>query len=234
MVQSTAANSLPFITWLCAPAFAPVEVSDRNKLIGHSLSEIWDESVLQMMSINPDEVHCPVVASTGSFSRCNNQKKPQVWIDHSMPYLFAAGESVIDMVTYEEHKVFKAIFLPKVCTLPTGIFWLTDTSYNDFLQSLACLQPAFCQVIEVFQHLEDQVCHWFEAVNKDCSGFKLFGMPLQLIIHQIFPSFTDGSYNREYIQCANSNFSPMMEMINCFLWRLQVDTHLSSSGSKDA
>ena len=83
-----------FITCLCAPAFAPVEVSDKNELIGHSLSEIWDESVLQMMSVNPDEVHCPFVASTGSFSHCNNQKKPQVWIDHSMPYLFAAGESV--------------------------------------------------------------------------------------------------------------------------------------------
>ena len=26
----------------------------------------------------------------------------------------------------------------------------------------------------------------------------------------------------------------MMEMLNCFLWRLQVDTYLSSSGSKDA
>ena len=47
VVQSTAANSLLFITCLCAPTFAPVEVSDKNELIGHSLSEIWDELVLQ-------------------------------------------------------------------------------------------------------------------------------------------------------------------------------------------
>ena len=74
--------------------------------------------------------------------------------------------------------------------------------------------------------------HWFEAVNDDCTEFKLLGVPLQPIIYQIFPSFIDGSYNREYIQCANSDFSLMMEMINCFLWCLQVDTYLLSSSSK--
>ena len=155
MVQSTAANSLPFITCLCAPAFTPVEVSDKNELIGHSLSEIWDESMLQMMSVNPDDPHCPSVAGAGSYSHSHTEKKPQVWIDNSMPYLFAAGESVIEMVTYDEHQVFKAIFLPEVCTLPTGIFWPTITSYEDFLQSLACLQPTFCQVVDVLQHLGD-------------------------------------------------------------------------------
>ena len=112
VVQLTAANSLPFITCLCAPTFTPVEVSDKNELIGHSLSEIWDELVLQMMPVNPDNPHCPFVAGAGSYSRSHTEKKPQVWIEHSMPYLFAAGESVIEMVTYDEHKVFKAIFLP--------------------------------------------------------------------------------------------------------------------------
>ena len=206
---------------LC-PRFCSCGSARQERIDWHSLSEIWDELVLQMMSVNPDKVHCPFVAGAGSYSRCHTENKPEVWIDNSMPYLFAAGESVINVVTYDEHQVFKAIFLPKRCTLPTGIFWSTETSYDNFLWSLACLQPAFYQVVEVLQHLGDQVHHWFEAVNDNCTAFKLFGMPLQPIIHQIFPSFTDGSYNREYIQCANSDFSPMMEMINCFLWRLQV------------
>ena len=187
------------------------------------------------MSVNPDNPHCPFVAGAGSYSRSHTEKKPQVWIDNSMPYLFAAGESVIETVTYNEHQVFKAIFLPKVCTLPTGIFWPTTTSYKDFLRSLALSATRFLSGCwGPSAPGGSGACHWFEAVNANCTSFKLLRVPLQPIIHQIFPSFIDGSYNREYIQYASSDFSPMMEMINCFLWHLQVDTHLLSSGSKAA
>ena len=157
------------------------------------------------------------------------------WIEYSMPYLFAAGESVIEMVTYDEHQVFKAIFLPEVCTLPTGTFWPTTTSCKDFLWSLACLQPAFCQVVEVLQHLGDQVHHWFEAVNDDCTSFRLLKSAstthhppnlsllhwweLQLGIHPV---------------CQLQFFSDDRNDQKCFLWRLQLDTHLLSSSSKAA
>ena len=231
VVKPARDDDLAFITCLTAPVLAPAASSDAP---GHVLEDIWDEELVQSFRQEPDAPLCPLLAAMAGKTRSLDATAlgdPDAWLNAAHPWLVPNGQHLCDTVPVGTQHILRALFLPGVCDLPTGMFWPTSTSLATFLRSLDCLHKPLPHLMPALQGIEDQLSSWFDAVNADETPFRVLAVPLNPMRSQLFPFWQDGALPSSVTSSLDLN--PMIEMLNGFLWRLQVDHQLAYTESAE-
>jgi hypothetical protein len=133
--DGTASSS--YLTIVAAPALATLGPLDDANPPGYSLSDFWDNTVLQPFGLPVNQtLHCPLMAAAEGFSR--KVKLPGITdlIKDSQPLFFPSGEQAASLIQLALESHYCAFYLPEVCGLPLGLVWPTTTGYNDFLASI--------------------------------------------------------------------------------------------------
>jgi hypothetical protein len=130
--------------------------------------------------------------------------------------------------------VTRAFFLPEVCDLPLGLVWPTAIGYADMYASIHALKGGYTHFFHILTTLEPLLTPWLVGVQVNPEHFMTPCVPF-VEIHDIgFTGLDTGD-----IPPGISNlraFSPLLEMMNGFVWCLTCDArpHYRQSRSADS
>jgi hypothetical protein len=224
--------SIPYITLVAAPSLAPLGPFSTSDPPGIAISDYWDESVLAPYNIQIGEgLHCPMLAATEGFSRAVKLPGSVDLVMDSQPLLFPLGEKVAGQITTPAGIVTCAIFLPEVCNMPLGMVWPIGISFDDLHSSIFSLRGGYSAFLRVLKALKPHITTWLKAVHAEPTRFTSPSFQFVDIQPEGFPTFDTGDYP-DAITDARA-FSPLVEMVSGFLWRLICDSVLST-GSPEA
>jgi hypothetical protein len=186
---------------------------------GIILDDLWDDSALQ--GVDPTLVtstaHCPILAAQEGYSRDPSLKTTvdNILLD-SQPLLLPEGELIGATVQHGEDTFLRAFYLPEVCNLPLGLRWPTDIGFPE--------SPPFEAVLQAFKAIMEP---WFNAVASDLQLFQILGHQFLPLYDAHFPNIMSGTWPDS---APNPEaFSPVLEMLNGFVWRLWCDRILTTA-----
>lgn len=224
--------SEPYITIVAAPSLMTLGHFSAADPPGIDYDDFWDDSVFKPFNLSVGEgLHCPLLAAAEGFSR--SVKLPGVvdFIETSQPALFPSGEQLADCIQTTAGSIYRAFFLPEVCDMPIGMAWPTTTSLEDFYSSIRALKGGYSNFLLVLTALQPQLKDWFEAVHQTPASFSSSSLPF-VNVHSIgYPPLGSGDIPEAILD--ERAFSPLLEMLQGFLWRLTSDAALTT-GSIEA
>jgi hypothetical protein len=222
----------PYITVVAAPAVATLGAFSAEDPPGFAYSEFWDESVLSPYAFDVDESnHCPILGAAEGSSRLVNPSSIIDYITDSQPLFFPFGEAITTPATTPTGSVTRAFFLPEVCDLPLGLTWPIATTYDDFYASILALKGGYANFLHVLSSLEPLLTPWFHAVASHPALFQTPSVAFTEIHNEGFPGLDTGDIPSSLSD--QRAFSPMLELLNGFVWRLTCDAVLTT-GSQEA
>jgi hypothetical protein len=225
-------SSPPYITIVAAPTLAPLGQFSTQNPLGFNIDDYWDESVLEPYTIQLGEgLHCPMLAASEGFSRVIKLPGSSDYLTDAQPLFFPLGEHIECPVTTPTGFIQHAFFLPEVCNMPLGMAWPTTISYEDFHSSIQCLKGGYLLFLRVLQALQPTLRSWFVAVQLSPVSFISPSFPFMDIHPAGFPTLNTGDYPGSVVDPRA--FSPLVEMLNGFIWRLTCDSVLAT-GSPEA
>ena len=122
-------------------------------------------------------------------------------------------------VQIDEHVHLRAFLLPEVCNLPFGLRWPTDIGFDDFLVGIkAALGKSYNHFETVIRAIQPQLELWFQAVATTPVRFQITGCRFLSFYDDHFPKMDSGEWPTSATDPVA--FSPLLDMINGFVWRL--------------
>jgi hypothetical protein len=228
VIDETEGKGVPFITILAAPSTTTFNETTGD--VGVTLDDIWDPKVLQAFQpgLDTSQVHCPVVGAQEGFSRSASFTANVIGIlQDAQPLFIPEGELLCTMIEKDAVQYPRAIFLPEVCNMPTGIRWPATIGFTDFLTSVqAILGPAGNAFKQTILALEPMLKTWFEMIAADTATFIVPGCPLLPLYDDNYPAVDTGAWP-DTVQ-DQEGFSPLMDLINGHVWRLWCDRALTT------
>ena len=224
--------TLPYITIVAAPSLAPRGKFSPADPPGIATADYWDATVLAPYSIQiGDGLHCPMLTASEGFSRATKLPGSDAFLTDAQPLFFPLGEQLAEQITTPSAILSRSFFLPEICDMPLGMAWPTNISFEDFYSSIQSLKGGYSIFLRVLQAIKPQLMAWFVAVNTTSALFICPSFPL-LEIHSLgFPALSTGDYPNSILD--TQAFSPLLEMLNGFIWRLTSDLVLAT-GSIEA
>ena len=218
-----------FITILAAPSV----VTYRPETTDHGiiLDDLWDDSALQGFdpALVTSTAHCPVLAAQEGYSRDPSllPTVENILLD-SQPLLLPEGELIGEKVQHGEDTFLRAFYLPEVCNLPLGLRWPTDIGFLEFQASIRAALGKNSPLFEaVLQALKPLLEPWFNAVATDPQLFQISGRQFLPLYDAHFPDITSGTWPDSAPD--PEAFSPVLDMLNGFVWRLWCDRILTTA-----
>jgi hypothetical protein len=125
-------------------------------------------------------------------------------------------------VQHGEDTFLCAFYLPEVCNLPLGLRWPTDIGFLEFQASIRAALGKNSPLFEaVLQALKPLLEPWFNAVATDPQLFQISGRQFLPLYDAHFPDITSGTWPDSAPD--PEAFSPVLDMLNGFVWRLWCD-----------
>jgi hypothetical protein len=219
----------PFITILAAPAVAMYGTSATDS--GILLDDIWDESALNRFepALNTSTPHCPIMAAQEGYSRDPLlPTKVESILLVAQPLLLPEGKLVGTRVTHGDGNFLRTFLLPEVCNLPLGLRWPTNIGYSEFSMSIrAALGKNYPPFKAALNSLHNLLEPWFNMVATDPQLFFLIPGRQFLPLYDLhFPDISLGIWPDSATD--PEAFSPILEMLNRFVWRLWCDRILTT------
>jgi hypothetical protein len=218
-----------FITILAAPSVATYRRDAPDP--GILLDDVWEEAALQGFhpTLDTSVSHCPVLAAQEGYSRDPSlPAKVETLLLDSQPLLISEGELITTTVNSGEDTFLRTYFLPEVCNLPLGLRWPLDIGLTDFTSSTRAVLgknfPAFGAVLDALQPTLEE---WFDQVAFDHQPFLIPSRQFLPLYDAHFPDITTGVWPDSTPD--PEAFSPMLEMLNGFVWRLWCDRILTTA-----
>jgi hypothetical protein len=153
------------------------------------------------------------------------------FLNDAKPLFFPLGEHMAGTAKTKQGTLYQAFCLPEVCNMPLGLLWPISINYDDFYASVKSLKSGFSAFLCVLQALKPQLTPWFAAVLASPERFVNPSFPLMEIHKDRFLSLSTGEYPDTVLDTRA--FSPLVEMLNGFIWRLMCDSVLAT-GSIEA
>jgi hypothetical protein len=222
-----------FITILAAPSVVTYRQETTDQ--GIILDDLWDDSALQGFdpALVTSTAHCPVLAAQEGYSRNPSLKTKvdNILLD-SQPLLLPEGELLGATVPHGEDTFLRAFYLPEVCNLPLGLRWPTNIGFPEFAASIRAAlgknSPPFEAVLKALQPIMEP---WFNAVASDPQLFQISGRQFLPLYDAHFPNLSSGTWPESAPD--PEAFSPVLEMLNGFVWRLWCDRILTTATVMD-
>ncbi len=218
----------PFITIVGAPSMAThmQPYSDNGVLY----EDVWDPSVMANFQpdLTMDDSHCPLLGAQQGFTRAT-KLKPGMFhlLQETQPLFFPAGELTCTTVMSKANTYLRTIFLPEVCNFPLGMRWPIDIGYDDFKRSIQGALGASGAVFQkILNSMQEQLESWFTIVEIDAKNFKIPSCPFLLFYDDNYPGIDNGEWPETIID--REGFSPLLDMMNGYLWRLWCDRMLTT------
>jgi hypothetical protein len=225
--KDRSASSTPYITIVAAPSLAPLGQFSTADPPGIATADYWDTSVLAPYSIQiGDILHCPMLAALEGFSCTTKLPGSDVFLNNAKPLFSPLGKKLADQITTTTATLFRAFFLLEVCNMPLGMAWPTTISFKDFYLSIQSLKGGYSIFLCDLQALKPQLMAWLVAVHTNPALFISPSFPLLRIHSSGFPALSTGDYP-DMILDAQA-FSPLIEMLNGFIWRLTSNLVLAT------
>jgi hypothetical protein len=229
MLDADGTSTGPFITIVAAPSvMTHLPPVGENGLI---FEDVWDPAVLSRFAplLDMEKPHCPLMGAQEGFIRMKKFKPGMVqFLQESQPLLFPAGEQMCEQVTCEEIISPRTIFLPEVCNLPLGMRWPMDIGLTDFKKSIqAALGQAGTVFNEMLATMDAMLDCWFKAVGKFQARFSIQSCPFLSFYDLNYPAIDNGSWPD--VVTDTEGFSPLLDMLNGYLWRLWCDRMLTTA-----
>ena len=210
-----------FITILAAPSMATYDASSTEP--GVLLDDIWDELTGFDPALDLTSVTRPVLAAQEGYSRAASLAGDitGLLLD-AQPILLPKGQLLGRQVQIDALKHMQAFFLPEVCNIPFGFRWPTDIGYVEFRASIkAILGKSHHHFDAVVQALKPQLAPWFTAVEATPLQFQISGCRFLPFYDAHFPQLDSGIWPSS--ASDPEAFSPILDMLNGFAWRLWCD-----------
>jgi hypothetical protein len=224
--------SQPYITIVGAPLIMPLGHFSAHDPPGIDYSEFWDDSVFAPHVIPISEnLHCPLLAAAEGSSRAVKLPGIVDYLADAQPLLFPQGEQLASRLVRPSGNVYRAFLLPEVCDFPLGMAWPTTISFEDFYSSIRALKAGYAHFLTVLTALQPQLTDWLSAVAEDPTCFVSPSLPFLDIHPRGYPLFDTGGLPSAILD--SRAFSPLLEMLQGFLWRLISDSVLTT-GTKEA
>jgi hypothetical protein len=219
----------PFNTILAAPSVATYGTSVPDP--GLILDDIWEELALQ--GFDPDlvtsTIHCPILAAQKGYSRDTSlpAKVEDILLD-AQPLLLPEGKLIGTKVSTGDGTFLHTFLLPEVCNLPLGFRWPTNIGYSDFLASIrAALGKNFPPFEAILAALKPLLEPWFTLVATDSQPFLILERQFLPLYDKHFPDIVSGVWPESAPD--PEAFSPILEMLNGFVWRLWCNRILTTA-----
>ena len=229
LYDNTGPTTESFITIIAAPSMATYDPSSSEP--GVLFDDIWDETALTGFdpSLDFTSVTRPIMAATEGYSRATNLTgQIMALLLDAQPILIPEGQLLGSKVRIEENDHFRAFLLPEVCNLPFGIRWPTDIGFPDFAASLkAALGKSFTHFETVLQTLQPQLATWFQAVATTPLRFQVTGCRFLRFCDDHYPTLDSADWPPSATD--PEAFSPMLDMLNGFAWRLWCERQATTA-----
>jgi hypothetical protein len=173
--------------------------------------------------------HCPVLAAQEGYSRDPSLKTivDNILLD-SQPLLLPEGELIGATVQHREDTFLRAFYLPEVCNLPLGLRWPTDIGFPEFAASIQAAlgknSPPFEAILQALKPIMEP---WFNKVASDPQLFQISRRQFLPLYDAHFPIIMSGTWPDSAPD--PEAFSPVLEMLNGFVWRLWCDRILTTA-----
>jgi hypothetical protein len=229
LFDATGPITEPFITIVAAPSVVTYSADAADS--GLILDDIWDENALG--GFDPALVtsipHCPVLTATEGYSRDTTlpMEVEHILLD-AQPLLIPEGELLGTQVITGDDTFLRTFLFPEVCNLPLGLRWPTNIGFQEFAASIRAVlgknSPPFEAVLQALKHLLEP---WFNKVATDYQLFLVPGKQFLPLYDDHFPDIDTGAWPDSAPD--PEAFSPIMEMLNGFVWRLWCDRILTTA-----
>jgi hypothetical protein len=134
-------------------------------------------------------------------------------------------------ITTPSGAVTRTFFLPpEVFNIPLGLTWPTTISYKDFYSSVHGLNKGYSAFLLVLQALEPQLTTWLAAVQLEPTRFGSLSFPFLHIHPAGFTALGSGASPDSIVDARA--FSPLVEMLSGYIWRLTSDSVLATGSPK--
>jgi hypothetical protein len=145
--------------------------------------------------------------------------------------LLPSGEELANQLLTKSGPIYRAMYLPEVCDFPFGMAWPTTISYADLYSSIWGLKNGYINFLTILSTLKPQLTGWLCAMNKNPDNFATASLPFLSIHNRGYPSLNTAEFPETVLDTRA--FSPMLEMVNGYIWRLTSNTAMTT-GSKEA
>jgi hypothetical protein len=219
----------PFITILAAPSVATYRQETTDQ--GIILDDVWDDTALQGFAptLVTSIAHCPILAAQEGYSRdlSLSTQVESILLD-SQPLLLPEGELIGQTVQRGGETLLRTFLLPEVCNLPLGIRWPLDIGFSELIASVrAALGKNSPPFEAVLLALKPTLEPWLTAVAADHQPFLIASRQFLPFYDLHFPDIATGIWPESAPD--PEAFSPMLEMLNGFVWRLWCDKVLTTA-----
>ena len=120
------------------------------------------------------------------------------------------------------------MLLTEGCNIPLGLRWPLDIGYTEFLASIKGILGKNSPPFEaVLQALQPTLEPWFTAVHIDHQPFQISGRQFLPLYDDHFPDNATGAWPDSTPD--TEAFSPVLEMLNGFVWRLWCDRIMTTA-----
>jgi hypothetical protein len=146
----------------------------------------------------------------------------------SQPLLLPEGELIGQTVQRGGESLLRTFLLPEVCNLPLGIRWPLDIGFSELIASVrAALGKNSPPFEAVLLALKPTLEPWLTAVATDHQPFLIASRQFLPFYDLHFPDIATGIWPESAPD--PEAFSPMLEMLNGFVWRLWCDKVLTTA-----
>ena len=232
--ESTQTFGTPVLRVVACPAVATLGTFSVQDPPGFNLQEAWDPTASPLSEFPSTEYSCPIMVSSGGFTRHTWPYTVQGFLTDSRPLFIPSGEHAAGTVTVSGTTTLRTFFLPSHAHIPIGMAWKLDGHLTPDLieKSIRALTPktgigatTYDPFLFILAGLAPSLTPWLLAVQADPVPFALQAFPFSTV-QAHFPDLTTGAFPPT-ITCSTT-FAPLMDLRYLYSWRLMLDKLLSS------
>jgi hypothetical protein len=235
--EDTASFGQPVIQVIPSPAVASLGKFEAVDPPGVNLGEVWDLSSAPLEQMPTDDATCPILVSSGGFSRAIQPPTIANFLSITAPLFVPCGNKVTGTVSFflGSH-LCKPSACRRFCSPPIGAFWNPKdlTNVNTMIKSIKALShtvvsphAAFVSVLEL---LGARLHAWLQHATTHPLQFACQAFRFAMIACQ-FPCLVTGAVPASTL-CVTA-FGPLMDMRSLCAWRLLLDSIPSSLAAKE-
>jgi hypothetical protein len=171
----------PVVRIVACPALATLGQFGKDDFPGINLHEAWDPLVVPISEMPTSDTSCPLLVSSGGFSR-HVSYPPTIanFIEAVAPLFISSGEDIASTVTTTEGTTcLRAFFLPEHFHFPIGMSWqlrdLTVSLMSNSVKALTKKSGAHLYVpfLAILTLREPLLEPWLAAAQAHPSEFSL-------------------------------------------------------------
>ena len=162
----------PVIAVITNPIITTPDLADAQAFGAPKLAlALKDDPAKEFVDDPTMPTHC-VVASLKESTRTLKMKETRFEMESDLlPVMLMEGDFYARQ--YNNTGLWTWLLLPDGCSPPVGLLWPTNTTYDEFVESIDHRTSPYKNFIQLLKQEQETVKAWFDAVNTDAAPFQI-------------------------------------------------------------